>query len=161
MNRKEIILHLWDTAYDTEGWHPPLKDALQDLDHAAALWRPTAEAHNIWELLNHLITYKDRLICRLEGRVFDPSITDNEETFQRGIGKTENEWQARVVHLAEIQGTIRQKVMALSEADLDKPLPDAPVGGQLLSLTSHDSYHTGQIMFLRKLQGTWPNTRAV
>lgn len=161
MNRKAIVLHLWDTSYDIEGWHPPLKDALEKLHHEGALWRPHKAAHNIWELLNHLICYKDRFICRLDGKPFDPAITDNEQTFQRGIGSTEQEWQARLSHLAHIQAVIRDRISALSDADLDKPLPDTPIGGQVLSLASHDSYHTGQIMFLRKLQGLWPQTREV
>lgn len=161
MDRKETLLHLWDTAYDIEGWHPPLRDALHDLDYTAALWRPHPDAHNIWELLNHLVTYKDRFLCRLEGKTFDPAITDNEKTFTRGNGTTAAEWSDRVAHLVSIQATIRQKVMESSEDDFDRPLPEAPVDAQLLSLCSHDSYHTGQIMLLRKLQGSWPATRAV
>lgn len=161
MNRKDIILHLWDTAYDIEGWYPPLKHALNELHHDAALWRADQAAHNIWELLNHLICYKDRFICRLDGKAFAPAITDNEETFQRGIGATEAAWQQRVVHLGSIQDRIRDRILRLSDAELDKPLPEEPLGGQLLSLISHDSYHTGQIMFIRKLQGSWPGKRAV
>lgn len=161
MNRKEIILHLWDTTYDIEGWHPPLKDAVDGLDHRGALWRPHKDAHNIWELLNHLICYKDRFLCRLEEKEFEPEITDNEQTFQRGIGSTEEEWQTRITHLAHIQSVIRNKVASIADPGLDQPLPDAPILNQLLSLASHDSYHTGQIMFLRKLQGSWPQQREV
>lgn len=161
MNRKEILLHLWDTAYDAEGWYPPLRDALQNLDYAGALWRPHPAAHNVWELLNHLVTYKDRFICRLEGTTFDPAITDNEQTFVRGSGATQREWTERLSHLAAIQLTIRQKIAEMHDKDFDRPLPETPVDAQLLSLCSHDSYHTGQIMLLRKLQGSWPATREV
>jgi len=161
MNRKQIALHLWDTAYDVEGWHPPLKDALHSLSSEQALWRPDAASHNIWELLNHIICYKDRFLCRLEGRTFDPAITDNEQTFLRGLGSTEEEWQQRLSHLAKLQGAVRNRIADLSDADFDNPLPDAPVGAQVLSLASHDSYHTGQIMLIRKLQLSWPQTREV
>ena len=161
ITRKEIALQLWDTAYDKENWHPPLKDALHGTNSINALWRPDAEAHNIWELLNHLVCYKDRFLCRLEEKVFDPAITDNEMTFQRGIGKTDNEWQERIAHLARVQHSIRNAISKLSDADLDKRLPDSPVGAQILSLASHDSYHTGQIMFIRKLQRSWPGHRNV
>jgi uncharacterized damage-inducible protein DinB len=161
MNRKEIALHLWDTAYDVEGWHPPLKDALHNVSSEQALWRADTAAHSIWELLNHIICYKDRFICRLEGRTFDPAITNNEQTFMRGLGSTQEEWRERVSHLAKVQGAIRSKIADLSDAEFDKPLPDVPVGTQVLSLASHDSYHTGQIMFIRKLQLSWPQTRDV
>ncbi|HTF18030.1 MAG TPA: DinB family protein [Chryseolinea sp.] len=161
MNRKQIILHLWDTTYDVEGWHPPLKDALQGVSSAQALWRAGADAHNIWELINHIICYKDRFVCRLEGRNFDPDITDNELTFQRGLGSTEAEWLERLAHLAKLQRGIRNKIDDLTNSDLDKPLPDTPASEQIISLTSHDSYHTGQIMFIRKLQASWPSTREV
>jgi uncharacterized damage-inducible protein DinB len=161
MNRKEIVLHLWDTAYDIEGWHPPLKDAVKGIDHAAALWRPNADAHNIWELVNHLICYKDRFLCRLEGNEFDPAITDNEVTFQRGIGKTETEGQQRIAHLEQVQQSIKSNISGIADSDVDKPLPESALGMQILSLASHDSYHTGQIMFIRKLQRSWPNHRLV
>lgn len=161
MNRKQIALHLWDTAYNVEGWHPPLKDALHEVNSQQALWRADANAHSIWELLNHIICYKDRFLCRLEGKTFDPAITDNEQTFRRGLGSTEEEWLERLSHLEKLQASIRNKIDAVDDADFDRPLPDAPVDSQILSLTSHDSYHTGQIMFIRKLQRSWPQTRDV
>src|SRR5262245_7638176 len=124
ISRNDIVLLLWDTTYDIESWHPPLKDALHGLDHNAALWRPNPDAHNIWELLNHLVCYKDRFLCRLEGKEFEPAIDDNEKTFQRGMGKTETEWQARISHLAAVQKSIRQTISSLADDALDKPLPE-------------------------------------
>ena len=34
------------------------------------------------------------------------------------------------------------------------------VGRWVNSLVLHDAYHTGQIMFIRKLQGSWPSRRS-
>lgn len=32
-------------------------------------------------------------------------------------------------------------------------------GEEVMSLILHDAYHTGQIVLVRKLQGSWPGTR--
>ena len=38
MQRKEILIHGWDFAYDVEGWYPPLKASLKDVDFKQAQW---------------------------------------------------------------------------------------------------------------------------
>ncbi len=159
MDRKAIILHSWDATYDQEGWYPPLKMALEGIQAEQAAWKPSKEIHSIWELVNHLFFYKNRFLHRLENRPFLSSIQTNHETFLLEGNATETAWNARVNELGETHRQIRQKLQQLADADLDTFLENAPIGGQAMSLILHDAYHTGQILFLRKLQHTWPEQR--
>lgn len=160
MQRKEIILHLWDTSYTIEGWYPPLDLSLRDLDYQQALWRPQGKSsHSIWQLVNHLTIYKVRFLARIQNRSFDETITTNEQTFEWGIGNSEEKWKARLLLLESTQRDIRSYIAGLEDSAFDKPCPKETIGEQLLSLIPHDSYHTGQIMYIRKLQGSWPEQR--
>jgi len=48
-------------------------------------------------------------------------------------------------------------VAKLSEADLERSLPDiGTVAESLAAWTLHDAYHAGQIILIRKMQGSWP-----
>lgn len=69
MNRIDLLLNVLDSTFDKESWYAPLKPAIEGITAELAIWRPTGEAtKTIWENLNHLIYYKERLVANLEGR---------------------------------------------------------------------------------------------
>ncbi|MGE7057310.1 DinB family protein, partial [Paenibacillus glucanolyticus] len=49
---------------------------------------------------------------------------------------------------------LRQKIEQMPEEEIT----ESPQ--RIASLITHDAYHTGQIIFLRKLQGSWPAKRS-
>jgi len=162
MQRKEILIHGWDFAYDIEGWYPPLKAALKDVDLKQAQWKPDGtSSHTIGELVDHLLYYKKRFLFRLEQKDWTVIIGSNDETFHTTQYATSEEWNNAVADLGSVHQNIRERLIRLEDEDLDSPLPKDPTGGQVLSLMMHDAYHTGQIILLRKLYGSWPAVRNV
>ena len=160
MQRKEILIHGWDFAYDVEGWYPPLKASLKDVDLKQAQWRPDGKAsHTIGELVNHLLFYKKRFLFRLERKEWTKKIGSNDDTFQTTQYATSDAWNHALSELQSVQQDIRVKLVGLEDRDLDSPLPKDTIGGQVLSLFMHDAYHTGQIILIRKLYGSWPGVR--
>ena len=156
--RKAIILKCWATAYDHEGWYPPLKDALAGLSAEEALHKTSPRAHSVRELVNHIIYYKDRFLHRQEGKEFTPEYNTNDETFTEVLKDHEGEsWDAQLKRLDAVHKGIGERIANLTESDLDKPAPVEPIGAQVLNLAFHDAYHTGQIVLLRKLDGRWRN----
>ncbi len=162
MEKKNILLQGWDFAYDIEGWYPPLKDALNEVDGAQAMWKATGDASNtIRELVNHLFYYKKRFLYRLRGESWPFTIKTNEETFLPGPHTSNLSWEKLVGELALVHQQIREYIVNLPDDQLDGPLPDKPVDEQILTLLMHDAYHAGQIVFIRKLYGSWPGIRDV
>jgi len=160
MERKEILIHGWDFAYDVEGWYPPLKASLKDVDLKQAQWRPDGKSsHTIGELVNHLLYYKKRFLFRLEHKEWTTKIGSNDDTFQTTQYATSEAWDHALSELQSVQQGIRAKLVGLEDRDLDSPLPKDPIGGQVLTLFMHDAYHTGQIILIRKLYGSWPGAR--
>lgn len=60
----------------------------------------------------------------------------------------------------QVHDALRSSLTSLQEAELDQPSPSLPVWQQYLNILLHDAYHTGQIIQLRKLQGSWPSHRS-
>lgn len=162
MQRKEILIHGWDFAFDVEDWYPPLKAALKDVDFKQAKWHPEGRSSNtIGELVSHLLYYKKRFLFRLEHKEWTSTIESNVETFQTTQYATLGEWNNAVAELRSVHQSIREKLVGLGDQELDSPLPKDAIDRQVLSLMMHDAYHTGQIISIRKLYGSWPEVRDV
>lgn len=162
MNRMELLVHEWECTYDKEDWYPPLKHALDGVTVAQASWRPEGEAANtIWENLSHLLYFKERLLHRLSGTDFPSTAETNDDTFQpSGAPDDEAAWQAAVQRMEEVHRGIHEKLRSLSDDAFDQPLPTISIGQSVMSIILHDAFHTGQIVQIRKLQGSWPARRS-
>jgi hypothetical protein len=161
MNKMELLLHEWDFCHDKEDWFPPLAQALEGVTAEQAKWRPEGEAANtIWETVRHLIFYKERLLNRLRGEEPQyPEGLTNDDTFA-STQEEEGAWQETAAHLAKVHHSIREVLAGLKEDDFERANPKTPLGLQVTSLIMHDAYHTGQIVLVRKLQGSWPSSRS-
>ena len=62
MKRVDLLLNALDSTFDKESWYAPFKHAIEGLTAEQAMWKPSGGATNtIWENVNHLIYYKERL----------------------------------------------------------------------------------------------------
>ncbi|PJN57257.1 hypothetical protein PAEVO_39910 [Paenibacillus sp. GM2FR] len=154
MNMKELLLQNWDYTMGQEDWYPPILPALKDVTVEQALWKPEGQAANsIWENVQHLLYYKQRLLARLEGTPLPDEGIGNDETFLIH-DPSEEAWNMAREQIQDVHGALRHKFEEMPEAEII----ESPQ--RILSLIMHDAYHTGQIVFLRKLQGSWPAKRS-
>jgi uncharacterized damage-inducible protein DinB len=153
MSIRNLLLQNWDFCMEEEGWYPPLQPALKDVSLEQALWKPAEGAANsIWENVQHLLYYKERLLARLRG-TSDSFNLSNDETFRFPVASSEG-WEYAKNKLFDAHAALRSELDRLPEDELEAD-PQ-----HMMSLITHDAYHTGQIVFLRKLQGSWPATRS-
>jgi hypothetical protein len=163
MNKIELLLHGWDSCYEKEDWYPPLTDALEELTAEQANWQSESEHVNtIWENVHHLIFYKERLLKRMTEEESDyPEGLANDDTFAVG-SKSERDWQETLARLKSVHQGIRNRIAGWDDEDFEHIFPNRSqsVGRWVNSLIMHDAYHIGQIIFIRKLQGSWPSRRS-
>lgn len=155
--RTELFGLMRDLVWDREGWYIPLEAALQGLTAGEAAWQPPGGGNTIWQTLNHLNYWNAFMLARLTGRPGD-TLIENDETFgAAGDPDDEEGWQVAVGRARQLAQELRAAVASLSEADLDRPLKDmGTVASSLAAWTLHDAYHTGQIVLIRRMQGSWP-----
>jgi uncharacterized damage-inducible protein DinB len=162
-DRLNLLQQLRSYSWNEEGWFVPLAEALKDLSVTQAAWQPPGGGNTIWQTVNHLNFYNYRILCRLTGQPLDAQKESNDETFG-GPSDAANTaaWEATVQEAGRIADGLKKALAELTEADLDRSLSEAskaPAADFLAAWIMHDAYHTGQIVLLRKQQGSWPATR--
>ncbi|MGG5785304.1 DinB family protein [Bacillus albus] len=156
MKRTDLLLNVLDSTFDKESWYAPFKHAIEELTAEQATWKPSGEATNtIWENVNHLIYYKERLAANLEGREWTHNLDGNDTFYLTEQSNDDMEWNKVVECSENAQRNLRQVLSAISEKELEQN----SLEGKLLDIMLHDAYHTGQIIQLRKMQGSWPANR--
>lgn len=156
LNRIDLLLNALDSTFDKESWYAPLKNAIEGITAEQASWRPFGEAtKTIWENVNHLIYYKERLVANMEGREWIHNL-DGDETFCfTEQSNKDMEWKKVVERAEKVHSSLRQILRKTSVEELGKNSLEV----KLLDIFLHDAYHTGQIIQIRKMQGSWPSHR--
>lgn len=156
MNRNDFLLKVLDSTYDKESWYPPFKHAIEGLTAEQASWKPEGKAaKTIWENVNHLLYYKERLAANMEGREWPHHLDGDETFFFTELSIEDEDWQEVVERAENVQHSLRQ---LLSHTSVEELYQDS-LEEKLMDIMLHDAYHTGQIIQIRKLQGSWPSQR--
>ncbi|MDN7243420.1 DinB family protein [Planococcus sp. N028] len=159
MSKKEMILDQLSVCRNMDSWIKPLSTALEGLRLEEVTWKPNEASNSISEITSHLLFYNDRWMKRFKGEPVGESPELNSDTFQTIDGLTEDSWQR---HVAKLDAGLEQwqKVIEDStEEELHGSIPGFPeeaVWWEALSnLCTHNTYHTGQIIYIRKALGNW------
>ncbi len=159
MTAKDILIKQFTATYDENGWFVALKNALKDLTAEKANWKPSGVEHSARETVNHLIFWNERWLKRFRNeQIADaPEIS---ETFFGAAGDefTEADWATLVGKLYEVFDAWKQILETIDEAKLSERVSesyDVPWSAPLSNMNIHNAYHIGQIVIVRKLQGSW------
>lgn len=157
MTQKGMVLEQLAACHNVKSWFVPMSDALAGLSNEQASWRDERENHSVWQIVSHLSFYNQRWLLRFKGIAppkMDGSIS---ETFGSEAG-TEKEWRDAVKNLDDLLSEWERLVHDADEVKLG--LDAANDSGDswyaiLAHVTIHNAYHIGQIVSMRKLQGSW------
>jgi uncharacterized damage-inducible protein DinB len=156
---KELVVdHVHTTLYEEKvQWQPPLNGALRGLTAAAAAWKPAPARHSIWQIVRHLILWKRGVLQAWDGDPPDGQKIDADDW--REVAGGEAEWETDRQTLLDFSIEFLTRAQALDETAFSKQITwykggfSQPLAMRLIRTTTHDIYHTGQIMYLRALQG--------
>ena len=149
MKTRELILKLFDEAYEKKTWHGPnLRQAIRGVSAKQAAWRPGARRHNIWEETVHAAYWKYAVRRRIEGGKKGSFALKGSNFFPRPEKGKANEdaWRAD----KELLRRENQALRAAIEGVLETPR-GTKLLRQIYGVALHDVYHAGQIRLLRRL----------
>ena len=132
-------------------WHgPAVAETLAGIDAVTAAARPLPAAHSIWEIVHHLTVWTEVPRRRIDGEALQnlpanrdwPPVADTSPAA----------WQAAQAALEAAHKALHQRILDLSDAQLDEPVvgSDPTVRGMLFGVLQHNAYHAGQIALLCK-----------
>lgn len=161
MSTKTVLLDQFTKCYDENGWFVATKNAIAGVTAEQAEWKPAGADNSIREIINHLNYYTNAYLQRFKGIAYEYKIADNDESFDKGEAPT---WEAEAARFDAIMSEWRE---LLSQADKSKLKELAPPNNEMkwsqliANINAHNAHHGGQIVLLRKLQGSWNSKEGV
>jgi uncharacterized damage-inducible protein DinB len=164
MMTKEILLEQFTACYDENGWFVALKNAVKNLTAQQALWKTENLDNSIWGILSHLNFYNEAYLKRFKGIEYVYPTNDNSETFSSAENAGEEAWQAEVERFDSVMSEWRSLIESADENRLNEKVSDenkSSWANLIAYINTHNAHHGGQIVILRKLQGSWDAQRGV
>jgi len=146
-NLKSIVLAQLRNTHNQKDWFVTINDAIAGLTPEQVTWKDSGGNHSIGELANHLLFWDTDQLARFKGEEPPKYGGKNDETFTNFDAKN---WAATV---KQIDTVLTELEKAVEAADDKKIQAWAPA--LLAHVAEHNAYHTGQIICVRKLQGSW------
>ena len=141
-------------SFHGEAWHgDSLFEVLKGVTPAQASARPIQNAHTIWELVLHLVAWEDAVQRRMTGVVVE---LNDAENFPPVTDRRDAAWQKALEHARHVHAELIAAVEKFPEASLAKQVPGKEgahynFAYMLHGLAQHAAYHSGQIVFLKKM----------
>ena len=142
---RSILLEQLRTTHNKEDWFVPVGIAVTGLTPQQAAWTDGKGNHSVGQLANHLLFWNTSELERFSGRKPKPP-SSNDETFNAFDAAS---WAATTSKLDAILTAWEQAVEQADDAKL------AANASLIAHVGAHNAYHTGQIIYVRKLQGVW------
>ena len=150
---RSLLLSELHSTHDNAEWFTPIKAAVAGLTAEQAKWVPqnaqgkidSSANHSVGMLAYHLVFWNENALAGLRGEK-PASPGNNEETFNDFDAA---HWDQIVQRLDRVMKDLETAVEKMPEEKLALKAP-------LIShISTHNAYHTGQILYVRKLQGSW------
>jgi len=149
---KKVLLNQLKTTHNKEEWFAPLNIAIDGITADQANWKPKGADHSIAELANHLIFWNQENLSKFLGEPVPAFDGNNNETFS---AVTKETWPQTVKKADSVMTAWENAIEAADETKLEKWYVI------ISHISTHNAYHTGQIVFIRKLQKSWNPSKGV
>ena len=145
MDQREFLLKTWDEGWEKSWWWPAFSIVFQDLGAEQAAWKPAPQRHSIWQILNHMIFWREVAVKRAKGGEFDDAEIER-RNFEEPREISDAAWRDALGRFEQSQRLVRE-ALADESVNLDK----------LRYLLPHDAHHVGQVTYIRAMQGLPPH----
>jgi uncharacterized damage-inducible protein DinB len=149
---KSVLLEQLKTTHNKQEWFVPINQSLAGLTPEQAMWKQGDANHSIGQLANHLLFWDREQLQKFKGEKEAPFSGNNDETFN---SFDKNSWASVMKQLDEVLTEWEKAIASADEAKLKSWY--ANIG----HISTHNAYHTGQILYIRKQQGSWDSSKGV
>ena len=147
-----ILLDQLQTTHNKKDWFVDGNTAVAGLTPEQASWRDSSGNHSVGQLAYHLVFWNRQSLAKLKGEQPEKFSGNNDETFNNFDPK---KWNETVQQFDQVMSEWEKAVAAADEKKLESWAPTiARVG-------THNAYHIGEIVYVRKEQGSWNPEKGV
>ena len=149
---RSLLLHELNTTHNKADWFVPINVAVDGLTAQQASWQPSAGLHSSGQLAYHLLFWNRRALQDLKGDSQGKYTGSNDETFTKFDDK---QWSDIIKQLDQVMSDYEKLVESADDQKL------ASMANMVANICTHNAYHVGQIVYVRKLQGSWNAEKGV
>ena len=150
---KSILLEQMKTTHNVQDWFVPASQSVAGLTPEQANWKDGKGNHSIAQLVNHLTFWDKQQLAKFKGEKPPAYSGNNDETFAGVADKAA--WDAAVRQLDAVMTDWEQAIEAADDQKLQSWY------STIAHISAHNAYHTGQILYIRKQQGSWDAAKGV
>jgi uncharacterized damage-inducible protein DinB len=143
---REVLLAELRSTHDNEDWFVPANIAVKGLTAEQASWTDGKGNHSVGQLAYHIVYWNRRNLARLKGEQLEKFGGNNDETFDKFDSKS---WNETVQQLDNVMKELEKWVETADEPQLKDS------AAVVTHISTHNAYHVGQIIYVRKEQGSW------
>ncbi|MBZ5721945.1 MAG: DinB family protein [Acidobacteriia bacterium] len=149
---RSILLEQLRTTHNNKDWFVDANTAVSGITAEQASWKDSAGNHSVGQLANHLVFWNQRALAEFKGETPAKFSGNNDETFNAFDAK---KWAATVQQLDQVMTDWEKAVEAADEKKLES------AASTIAHVGTHNAYHIGQIVIIRKEQGSWDPEKGV
>lgn len=136
-------------------WYIPFSESVENLSEEAAFWKPNENSNSIAEIVQHLLYWNQTWQTRYQKSHVNavPSIGNNNNSFIISENQTFTDLIKRLLEvLLQWQGLLTEEKVENKVNGFSEHVEWWEVLG---NVSTHNAYHIGQIIYIRKLQNSW------
>jgi uncharacterized damage-inducible protein DinB len=149
---KSVLLEQLRSTHNRKEWFVDAMTAVNGLTPEQASWKDGKGNHSAGQLTYHLVFWNRRSLAKFKGEPEAKFNGNNEETFDSFDAKT---WSATVRQLDEVMTELERVVENADENQVKV------WASEIAHIGTHNAYHIGQIVYIRRLQGSWDAEKGV
>jgi uncharacterized damage-inducible protein DinB len=148
-----VLLEQLRTTHTAEDWFVPVSIAVDGITAEQAQWKPAGkDAHSVGQLAYHIWYWDSRALQQFKGEKPAAFDGNNNETFDNFNAA---QWDDLLKKLNQEMVDWEAAVQTADDAKL------AANASLIAHIGAHRAYHVGQILYVRKLQGSWNPDKGV
>lgn len=148
---RKVLVDQLKSTHNAKNWFVPVNTSVEGITAEQAAWKDKG-GHSVGQLAYHILFWNERALKDFRGETNAKFSGNNEETFNNFDQK---QWGAVVKQLDQVMTDIEKWVEKATPEQLAKH------AGTLANISAHNAYHTGQIVSVRKAQGSWDPEKGV
>jgi uncharacterized damage-inducible protein DinB len=151
MKETQRIVKLFEAGYDGSPWiDVNLVNTLRAISITQALKKLSPSSNSIWEITNHLISWRENVLQRVQGKTIK---TPAHNYFIAVKNGTSAEWQATMKKLEATQNDWILFLKTLQESAFEQVYEPNEMSyyEHIQGILQHDAYHLGQIVMIVKI----------
>lgn len=143
---RSILLEQLKTTHNNKDWFVPANIAVEGLTPEQANWTDGKGNHSVGQLAYHLVFWNTQVLAKFKGETPPKFSGNNDETFTAFTAK---QWNETVQQLDKVMLDLEKFVESADDKTIEKN------ASTIAHIGTHNAYHIGQIIYIRRQQGSW------